>query len=50
MKNFINIRLQTYNQIKTKNDIKHNLRIVKSLSQENQNQNLFFDKNGEELV
>ena len=48
MKNFINIRLETYNQEKTKNDLKHNFRIIKSLSQESDNTNFYYDKNGEE--
>lgn len=50
MKNFINIRLETFNQIKTQNDLKHNFRIIKSLSQKNQNPNInmYFDKNGKQ--
>lgn len=48
MKNFINIRLETYNQEKTKNDLKHNFRIIKSLSQENNNINYYFDKEGKQ--
>lgn len=46
MKNFINIRLETYNQEKTKNDLKHNFRIIKSLSQENNNINFYYDEDG----
>lgn len=33
MKNFINVRIKTYNASKEKNDIKHNLRKVKNRSQ-----------------
>lgn len=48
MKNFINIRLETYNQEKTKNDLKHNFRTIKSLSQESDNTNFYYDENGEQ--
>lgn len=48
MKNFINIRLETYNQEKTKNDLKHNFRIIKSLSQESENVNFYYDEDGKQ--
>lgn len=48
MKNFINIRLEAYNYEKTKNDIKHNFRIVKSLSQQNTNKNIYYNELGKE--
>lgn len=48
MKNFINIRLETYNHEKTKNDLKHNFRIIKSLSQENNNINFYYDEDGKQ--
>ena len=33
MNNFINVRVQAHNHTKTYNSIKHNLRVIKSLSQ-----------------
>ena len=33
MNNFINVRVQEHNHTKTYNSIKHNLRVIKSLSQ-----------------
>lgn len=48
MKNFINIRLETNNRTKTKNDLKHNLRVVNSLSKENDNKNFYYDKDANE--
>jgi len=45
-KNYINTRIQTTNNEKTKSDIKHNLRLIKSRNNENSNQNINMDSAG----
>lgn len=46
MNNYINVRIQTTNNGKTVNDIKHNLRLVKSLSKSNSEDNIYINKDG----
>jgi len=47
MNNYINVRIQTTNNSKTVNDIKHNLRLKKSLNQSKNDENIYMDSNGE---
>lgn len=51
MKNFINVRIQSYNAEKERNGIKHNLRLIKSPSQnkEKTHENIYLDRNFKEI-
>jgi len=50
IKNFINVRIETTNHDKTRSDIKHNLRMIKSRNKENSNQNININPAGEILT
>ena len=39
MNNYINVRVQAHNHTKTYNSIKHNLRVIKSLSENDLSKN-----------
>lgn len=50
MNNYINLRIETRLHSKTINDIKHNLRFIKSLNTQNDNKNIYIDKNGNKFT